>query len=52
MDELWPTRAGDLPYDTPEEAMIMASIVEKETGIAEERRAGGQRLHQPAARRG
>ncbi len=35
--ELWPTRAGDLPYDTPEEAMIMASIVEKETGIAEER---------------
>jgi UPF0755 protein len=35
--ELWPTRAGDLPYDSPEEAMIMASIVEKETGIAEER---------------
>ncbi len=35
--ELWPKRAGDLPYDTPEEAMIMASIVEKETGIAEER---------------
>lgn len=35
--ELWPTRAGDLPYDTPEEAMIMASIVEKETGIADER---------------
>ena len=37
MDALWPTRSGDLPYDTPEEAMIMASIVEKETGIAEER---------------
>lgn len=35
---LWPTRAEGLPYDTPEEAMIMASIVEKETGIAEERR--------------
>ena len=35
--ELWPNRAGDLPYDTPEEAMTMASIVEKETGIASER---------------
>lgn len=35
--ELWPKRASDLPYDTPEEAMIMASIVEKETGIADER---------------
>ncbi|GAB1363710.1 hypothetical protein MASR1M32_29460 [Rhodobacter sp.] len=35
--ELWPNRAADLPYDTPEEAMTMASIVEKETGIAEER---------------
>ena len=37
MAELWPNRAADLPYDTPEEAMTMASIVEKETGIAEER---------------
>ena len=37
MDELWPLRSADLPYDTPEKAMIMASIVEKETGIAEER---------------
>jgi len=36
--ELWATRAEGLPYDTPEEAMIMASIVEKETGIAEERK--------------
>jgi UPF0755 protein len=36
--ELWATRAGDLPYDTPEDALIMASIVEKETGIAEERK--------------
>ena len=35
--ELWATRAAALPYDTPETAMIMASIVEKETGIAEER---------------
>lgn len=35
--ELWATRAADLPYDTPGAAMVMASIVEKETGIAEER---------------
>lgn len=35
--DLWPKRAADLPYDTPEEALVMASIVEKETGVAEER---------------
>lgn len=38
MDELWAQRADGLPYDTPEEAMIMASIVEKETSVPEERR--------------
>lgn len=35
--ELWPDRAEGLPYATPEEALTMASIVEKETGIASER---------------
>src|SRR5690606_17673758 len=35
--ELWPNRAPDLPFDTQEEAIILASIVEKETGVAEER---------------
>ncbi len=35
--EAWASRSEGLPYDTPEEALIMASIVEKETGIAEER---------------
>ncbi|MEJ1997777.1 MAG: endolytic transglycosylase MltG [Maritimibacter sp.] len=38
LDAAWANRAGDLPYDTPEEALIMASIVEKETGIATERK--------------
>jgi UPF0755 protein len=36
--DLWAARVEGLPYAGPEEALVMASIVEKETGIAEERR--------------
>jgi UPF0755 protein len=35
--ELWDKRAPNLPIKTPEEAIILASIVEKETGVASER---------------
>ena len=35
--ELWQRRQDGLPYESPQEAMIMASIVEKETGLPEER---------------
>ena len=37
LEALWEARAPDLPISTPEEALILASIVEKETGVAEER---------------
>ncbi|MEM9285682.1 MAG: endolytic transglycosylase MltG [Pseudomonadota bacterium] len=37
LEELWPQRADDLPLNTMEEAVILASIVEKETALAEER---------------
>ncbi len=36
--ELWAHRAANLPLKTPEEAVILASVVEKETAIPEERR--------------
>jgi UPF0755 protein len=35
--EAWAGRDADLPLDTPYEALTLASIVEKETGLAEER---------------
>ncbi len=35
--EIWATRAPDLPLKDPIELLILASIVEKETGLASER---------------
>lgn len=37
LDQAWSTRDKNLPFKTPYEALIMASIVEKETGFAAER---------------
>lgn len=37
LSELWASRADNLPYNSEYQALIMASIVEKETGSASER---------------
>ncbi len=37
MDQLWPERATGLPLKSKEEALVLASIVERETGIKAER---------------
>jgi len=38
LDRAWQSRDNNLPYQSAYEALIMASIIEKETGLAEERR--------------
>jgi len=37
LNAAWETREEGLPFDTPYEALVLASIVERETGVAEER---------------
>ncbi len=37
LNELWAQRQEGLPLDSPQEVLALASIVEKETGIADER---------------
>jgi UPF0755 protein len=37
LTQVWARRSADLPFKTPQELVIMASIVEKETGRADER---------------
>ncbi|MGM0537256.1 MAG: endolytic transglycosylase MltG [Pseudomonadota bacterium] len=37
LDEVWDRRDDDLPLESPYEALIMASLIERETGAPEER---------------
>lgn len=37
LNELWAARAEGLPFKSPDEALSLASIVEKETGVSAER---------------
>ena len=37
LQQEWRDRAPELPYETPYEALVMASIIERETGLPQER---------------
>lgn len=37
LDDAWADRHDELPFQTPYEALILASIIERETGLASER---------------
>jgi UPF0755 protein len=37
LKDAWAERVDNLPFETPDDALIMASIVDKETGVAKER---------------
>ncbi len=37
LDELWPQRMDGLPFEKPDDAVILASVVEKETSLDRER---------------
>jgi len=38
LEDAWANRVDGLPLNSPEEALILASIIEKETAVADERR--------------
>ena len=38
LDEAWAARSREIEIETPEEALVLASIIEKETAAAEERK--------------
>ena len=49
LDEAWRKRAAGLPLANRREALILASIIEKETAVPAERAEGGGGLHQSPA---
>jgi UPF0755 protein len=50
LSQLWEKRQAGLPFTSPEQAVILASIVEKETGLASERPRIASVFHNRLAR--